>query len=216
MTKAQLRTELQATGFGNTAANVTSQNEWLRAAYVWVWNYARWAFKQVDMTNLTVVAGDATPAMPSDFGSVRQILNEDGDPLVEMTPEEFDRRFQAGAIDGETGKPYAFKVVNRVVTLGPVPDASAAFKWSYERRVSHLETDGSTVTGGFMDEDDDLPLWPDDHHSVLVFHAAMIGHGGNRNDVAAMHKALRDEAILAMHADLVGERAPSQWPAYRP
>lgn len=206
MTKAELRTELQATGFGLTSPEVIRQNEWLKAAYTWVWNAAEWSFKQVDMTSLAVTAGDSTPTMPSDFGTVRRIFDNQGSELRELDPDAFEREFQAGIISGERGNPWAFKVVNRQYTLGPTPSASATFQHSYERRICHLETDGSTITAGFMDEDDDLPLWPVDHHMILVYHAAMVGHGMNSNPAAVTFQGLRDDHFEAMLTDLVAEK----------
>lgn len=217
MTLAELRTQLQRTGLGTAAADVTSQNESLRAAYVWVWNADDWSFKKVDMASLTVVAGTAAPTMPSDLGTVTDIFDADGHALTELDPDVFDRTFQPAVVASQRGKPSAYKVVNRQVTLGPTPQASQTFRWSYDRRVSHFQTTTTTVAGGFMDADADNPMWPVDHHMILVHHAAMIEHGIYGYAGAATYQDLRDDALEAMREDLIEEAAPGrQWPAYRP
>lgn len=217
MNRAAMRTQLQRTGLGSAAADVTSQDESLKAAYTWVWNAADWSFKKVDMAILTVTASDATPTMPADVGKVADIFDHNGRALRELDPDEFDRLFQPGVTTSARGTPVAYKVVGRIVTLGPTPDAARTFRWSYDRRISHFQADGVTVVAGPMDADTDLPLWPDDHHMLLVHHAAMVEHGIVGSQLAATMQDLRDDALEAMREDLVVERAPGrQWLAYRP
>ena len=202
MTRAQLRAELQATGFGVSTADVTSQNYWLDAAYTWVWNAADWSFLNVDQASLAVTVGDDTPTMPGDLGVVRWILDDAGSELEELEPRNFDDLYRPGVIDAVRATPSSFKVVNRIVTLGPVPDATKTFTWSYERRVSHYQSDGVTVASGTMGADADIPLWPADHHQVLVWAAATVGHGARSSPAAATMQALRDDALAAMEADI--------------
>ncbi len=217
MTKAELRTQLQRTGLGVAAADVTSQNESLRAAYVWVWNAANWSFRKIDMGSLTVTSGDATPTMPSDLGTVTDIYDANGTALEELDPDQFDRYFQPSVVLSQRGTPYAYKVVDRQVTLGPTPAATQTFKWSYERRVCHLDSATQLPVAGFMIDDADLPLWPVDHHMILVYHAAMVEHGTYGYPTAATFQDLRDDAFQAMRDDLTSEMAAGrQVPAYRP
>jgi hypothetical protein len=212
--RSTLRTELQASGFGTDSASVTRQNNWLDAAYTWIWNARdpsgvkiNWSFAKVDQANLTVTANDSTPTMPADVGTVDWIIDATGQQLDELDPEEFDRQF-AGIV--QTGAPYAYKVVNRVVTLGPTPSAAATFTWSYTRRVSHFSSDGVTIVSGTLANDSDIPIWPADHHMILVFHAALVGHALNSNPFAGTMQGLRDDALQAMRADLEYEFATGQ------
>lgn len=217
MTKAELRTQLQRTGLGTAAADVISQNESLRAGYAWVWNAAEWSFRKIDMGSLSVTAGDSTPTMPADFGTVTDIFDQDGYALTELDPDEFDRVFQPSVVMSLRGVPSAYKVVDRQVTLGPIPVSTTTFRWSYNRRVCHLDSVTQLPVAGFMIDDPDLPLWPVDHHMILVHHAAMLEHGLYGYATAATHQDLRDDAKDAMVEDLIGERATGrQVPAYRP
>lgn len=213
LTRLAMQTEMQASGFGTDTASVTRQNNWIDAAYMWVWNArtrsgtpVRWSFDRVDQATLAVVAGTAAPTMPSDFGKALWIEDDQGTPLRELDAESFDRTFAGDSINAVTGQPFAFKVVNRQVTLGPIPAATASYRWSYERRVAHFNV-SDVATGGTFTVDTDYPLWPD-HHMVVVFAAAAIGHALNSNPAAVTMEGLRDDALLAMRADLEVESAP--------
>jgi hypothetical protein len=216
MTRADMRSELQATGFGNTTADVIRQNRWLDTAYLWVWNSrdqagapVKWSFQQADQVALVVVGSDSTPVMPSDFGQAGWIMDDQGTELLEMEAEQFDRTFQPGVDTGDTAeRPYAFKSVNGQVTFGPTPSAGATYTTSYRRRVSHYNAAGSVVGGTFTD-DGDYPLWPD-HHLVVVYHAALIGNAMRSNPFAQTFQALRDDALQQMRNDLEADWAPAQ------
>lgn len=215
MTRGEMLTALQATGFGNTTADLVSQKQWLDAAYLWVWN-ARdpqgvpitWSFEKVDQTTLAVVAGTAAVTMPSDFGTVDRIVDNYGSRLDELDPDTFDTWFAPDVAANATGLPAAYKVVNRQVVFGPTPSASATFRWSYRRRVSHYNA-SSAITAGTLSADTDTPLWPD-HHLILVHAAALIGHSGFSNPFSELFQSLRDEALSVMRTDLEAEFAPSQ------
>lgn len=200
---------LQATGFGNTTGDLVSQKHWLDSAYLWVWNARtprgvpiRWSFEDVDQAALPVVAG-SQPATPDDLGQVAWILDQNGDPLREMAADEFDAAFGEDTVNGITGQPVAFKVVNRTITLGPKPGVTGTFTVSYRRRVAHYNG-SSIVTAGTFTDDNDFPLWPD-HHLILVHAAALIGHSGRSNPFSQLYQALRDEALQAMRSDLEAE-----------
>lgn len=209
MTRAQLRTELQATGFGTSTAEVTSQNAWLDMGYAFVWAAADWLFKKVDQASLTVTAADSTPTMPTDLGSVDWINDNYGCEMIRLDPEEFDAYF--AVVPTQSGPPWGYKVVNRIVTLGPTPSAAATFTWSYRRRVTHYDV-ANAIVAGPMSVDTDYPFWPAEHHHVLVYHAAMVGHALRSNPAAVTMQGLRDDALEAMKEDLGPELAPGlQW-----
>lgn len=216
MTRNDLRTELQACGFGNTTADVIRENRWLDTAYLWVWNSrdtagapVKWSFEQADQVALVVIGADNTPTMPADFGDALWIMDDQGSELEEMEPEKFDRIFQPGVTAGATApRPWAFKSVNRQVTFGPEPSVGATYTMSYRRRVSHYNAAGAVVAGTFTD-DRDYPLWPD-HHMVLVYHAALTGHAMRSNPFSQMFQLLRDDALQQMRNDLEAEWAPAQ------
>lgn len=207
MNRLALRAELQATGFSNDTASVSSQNNWLDHAYTYIWNSGNWSFKKVDQAILTVTS--ATPTMPADFGSVDYIEDNFGAVLDELDPAEFDSYF-AVVPALSSGQPWAYKVVNRQVTLGPTPPGGTLnFKWSYTRRVVHLDSAPSTQPGT-LQADTDSPFWPADHHMVLVYAAAVIGHFSKSNPFAGNFVGLREDALRMMREDLEIEFAPGQ------
>jgi hypothetical protein len=212
LTRGQLRAELQATGFNNTTADVIRQNMWLNAAYLWVWNAQdpagvkiNWTFEKIDQAPLAVTAGQAAPAMPADFGQADWLLDDQGNEIAELDPEIFDRRY-SGATSG--GRSEAYKVRGEQIVLGPPPGNTANYLLSYSRRVCHYTAAGTIAAGPFTD-DGDLPLWSD-HHMILVFHAALVGHSMNSNPFGATFQGLRDQALTAMQNDLETDFAPSQ------
>ena len=155
------------------ASQRPNAKRWLATAYQDVWSAADWTFRRVSRASLAVSAGDTTPAMPPDFGTAIDLYDEFGNKLEYLAQERFERYFADSLVQSAQGQPLAFTVVNRQIELSLQP-GTATFRLSYFRRLSHKESDGTTVTGGFMDEDSDYPLW-DDHHSVLVPRATAIG-----------------------------------------
>ena len=182
MNRAALRTELQATGFNNTTGDVVRQNLWLDAAYLWVWNAKdeqgvdiNWTFEKADQVALPVVGGSASPVMPTDFESADWLFDDQGNEINELDPEIFDRRYAAMAAQGQTAaRAEAFKVRGTQIVLGPKPSVSANYLLSYTRSVAHYDVSLTTVPGLFT-ADTDTPIWPN-HHMILVFHAALVGH----------------------------------------
>lgn len=206
MNRGELETQLQVTGFGTSSGEINSQREWLRSGYGWLWSQADWEFKKIELETLAVVAGDSTPTMPTYAGRIRHLLNSDGDPLVRMDERDFDVSYQGGVIDSARGVPEAYKVAGRVITLGPVPSAAATFYVSHDARAYHYDSTGVTRDGGYMDADTDIPAWgfPDgDHHMILVYHAAMVGHGMRSNPMAVTMQGLRDDALESMIEEFV-------------
>lgn len=152
------------------ASQRNNSKRWLASAYQDVWSATDWTFKRVSLSTLTLSAGDPTPTMPADYADTINIYDEQGNELKRLSEEEFERY----SVDPTfVGTPYLYAVVNRQLIFAPSPGGNT-FKHSYFRRLSHKESDGTTVTGGFMDEDSDYPLW-DDHHAVLIPRATAIG-----------------------------------------
>jgi hypothetical protein len=155
------------------ASQRTNAKRWLATAYQDVWSAEDWTFKRVSRASLTMTAGDTTPTMPADFGSAIELFDDSGNKLEYLSQERFERYFAADLIVSTAGTPYAYTVVNRQIEVSSAP-GTATYKLSYYRRLSHKESDGTTVTAGFMDEDSDYPLW-DDNHAVLIPRATAIG-----------------------------------------
>lgn len=148
---------------------------WVKRRYSFIWSVADWPWKLVGPTNLTVTAGDNTPAPPSDIGKPRRIHDDTG-ALLEMVPSDvFDDLYLHGELNGNTGKPTTWKWENGVITLGPVPDAAYTYKITYDRRTAHRDVN-SVVSDGTFSVDTDLPIWDNrDFDYVLVPGAIATG-----------------------------------------
>ena len=183
---------------------------WLATAYVDVWSAADWTFKRVSRAALTMTAGDSTPAMPADFGRVIELYDDSGVPLTNLAQDEFEYRYGDLLLNSQTGLPEAYTVVNRQIEVAPLP-AGTTFRLSYWRRVSHKEANGA-VSAGYMDEEDDAPLW-DDHHSVLIPRAVAIGLQELNDPTWEASQAEYERQLSRMKEDYVNIRPTRQWGA---
>ena len=174
LTLAQLRTAVLGRRFP-AASQTTNATRWLATAYQDVWSASTaWSFKRVSLENLAVVAGDYTPAMPAAFGDAIKLFDARGNEIPRLAQEEWEACYTAEIIQATRGVPEAYCVVNREIQLAPIPQSTTTFKLSYLRRLAHKQADGTTVAAGFMDAEDDYPLWSD-HHAILIPRAQAIG-----------------------------------------
>jgi hypothetical protein len=177
----------------------TSVRHWINQRYAWIWAAGDWHFKKVFNEALEVSAADTTPTMPGGYNRTLRLYDDLGTALMYLSPEEFSTSFSDLTT---TGRPSFYTVVNRELQLAPIPDTSYTFKHSYERTVCHL-ADGSTVTTGLMNSDNDTPVWPSEHHFILVIGAIATGLK-IENDPTYL--ALEEEfnaAYMAMKDDLL-------------
>lgn len=162
MTYDEIQDEIVNIRFGETHRSYV--RNWINTRYAWIWAAGDWHFKKVHNEDLAVTAADQTPTMPSAYNRTLRVWDDNGSELTYHTPENFGLLYSDLTA---TGRPDAYTVVNRQMYLADIPDASYTFKHSYERGVCHL-ADGSTVTSGFMNTDNDTPVWPAEHHYLLV------------------------------------------------
>ena len=188
-------------------------SDWLDSAYSWVYfggtpvdrgPQVRWSFRfPAEPVSLTVTAGNRQPTMPTDFGEVVSLLDDQGVEMDELTDAEFERAFRDQAIAGGAARPTTFKVVNRQIVLAPTPDSNYTFNLAYARRLYHFELDGTTIVVGPMTNDSDLPCFGAEHHLLLVYAATIIGLGLENDPFGAPAiRQLRDDAFAAMREDL--------------
>lgn len=202
MNRGQLVTAIIGSRFGTQRS--PDAQMWLASAEGWVWDQAEWKFKRVDELTRTVTAGDRSLPVPADYGEGLVVANEIGDELTELSPREFTQMYLGGKIALERGAPDAFCIDNGTIRLGPTPDQNRTFYLSYRRQLFHFESDGSTVTAGPMNEDDDYPAFHPvlgKHHMVLVHHAAMIGLADENDPSAITQEQLRDRELQSMLND---------------
>lgn len=161
MTLAEIADEVRRARF--TAAGTGEPESWVRHAYGRVWSAEEWTFKRVGPTAFPVSAG-ATD-LPDDADRVLVLTDpEQEEPLTYVEPGDFDRYLSPGL---PAGGPSWFTIYNRQIVVAPVPDGGYTFDLSYQRRLSHFNVSAEPVAG-HMVAGDDSPLWPDDHHDILI------------------------------------------------
>jgi hypothetical protein len=203
MNFGQLRTQVESSGRFDTSQD-TDVGQFVRAGYEKIWNEADWIFKKVPPTNVNVVSGTPTVVLPSDFGSSLKLYDQNGEPLVAMDAVEFDDYFRRAVATGQSGPPQAYKVVNRVLTLGPTPNVTATFTLSYNRRLCTFLANGTTVQAGPFSLDTDLPLWnptTGEYHMLIVYAATIIGQSLESDLAEWMVQQLYDSDLQAMLTD---------------
>jgi hypothetical protein len=200
LTFSTIYNEVADVRFSRDANKITQIKRWVNAAELELWNKADWVFKRVPAASLAIVAGNRLPAMPADYGKTRSLIDNNGEPLNYMDPQEFD---DAYAADTSSGPPSDFTVVNRQIYVGPTPSASVTFKHGYRRRYAHLDN-ASAVVAGVMSVDTDKPIWDIEHHFVLVPLAIVIGARMENDPAPQVYKDAADELIEAMRSDLFG------------
>ena len=193
------------------ASQRVNAKRWLATAYQDVWSAADWTFKRVSRVSFPLTAGISTPTMPSDFGDAIELYDDMGEVLVRLSQERFEEEFADILVQSQTGTPEVYTVVNRQIEVAPIPGA-VTFRLSYFRRLSHKEENGTTVTGGFMDEDTDYPLW-DDHHSVLIPRATAIGLQEINDPTWDQAQEEYERQLARMRDDYVQQNPAVQWGA---
>lgn len=142
--------------------------DWIGLRYGEVWSAADWPFKYVHREDLTVSAGTATA--PSALRRPLQLENAAGDMLEYLSQSEFRDLYAWDDTTSSTADVYT--LINSTFYIEPAD--TGTFKLSYERRPSHL-ADGTTDTAGLMNSDNDTPIWPVEHHYLLVVGAMSTG-----------------------------------------
>lgn len=191
--------------FDNTVGTpVTRLQQLLVAAEGVVWGAADWIFKKVPPAAVTF-GTNGKITMPADFGSSLVILDDQENPLTALEPDDFDRLYQS-AIQSNltTQRPEAYKIVNRILEVGPHPVAAIGGLMSYKRRQCHFSSDGVTVVAGEMTVDTDLPLYPSNHHMVLVWQALVMAGVANADVASILWAQSYDAALQAMVDELTG------------
>lgn len=199
MTFKQLQDEVIALRFQE--GRRASIKSWINARYAYLWALEDWTFKRVPPTNITVVNGSRTPAMPTDFGHAERLFDDQGAELAAMDVNDWDEAFKW---DTSTGRPSSYTLVSRQLYLGPTPNANYTFTMSYTRRLTHVDSI-TGITGGVMVEDADQALWPAEYDYLLVLEAAMMGMQLEKDEGWQDLRVPRDELLEAMRGDLTSD-----------
>lgn len=173
--------------------------EALNLRYQHLWAVEEWTFKYKLSAPVTV-SGQRELDPPADLGTPIMLWDDAGRKLVFMAQREFLSRYLPEA----QGGPEAWTMIGSEITLGPTPDSAVAFTLYYEARVPDL-----------VDEDEDMPDWPEEFRMALVHsaRAEMLAVNDDPNATNMEQQAQLDlEAMKRRYlADAIGE--PAYWPS---
>lgn len=164
-----------------------------------LWNMESWTFKYATANPTTSTTSAALDGMPSDFGTVEDLWNENGDRLPDITPREYYDLY----LTGGPGTPEAYTVINGQVLIGPAPVSAVTWTMFYEKRLT------------LLDAETDIPAIPAECHPSLI-HGARAELLAAYNDPTASDQEQQWQLDLdAMRrqylSDVAGE--PSRWPS---
>lgn len=186
------------------SSQLTNSKRWVDTAYQDVWSAADWTFRRVPQSDLVVAS--ATPTMPADYADTIDLFDPQGYRLERMSEEDFERDFlPASSIN--VFPAYAYTVVNRQIYLPAT--AAGTYKHSYYRRMAHKDNAGAVIAGP-MSLDTDKPLW-DDHHSVLIPRAQVIGLIELNDPTWEQLQAEYERQLSRMKRDYEQVRPAKQW-----
>lgn len=211
MNFSDLQTETMADAFKE--AQRPSVKRWLNYAAGQLWNHEEWTFRYAH-DDVTVTKDSATvTGIATDLGIVIGVWNSDGERLRWINPADYNDLYYT---ETDTGTPSDFTVINKALTLGPIPDTSATYRLFYERAYGHYQADGTTFTTGEMDEPQDIPVFPAETHLTLVFWAREIGKALRSDPTAALESQLKDAGIEFMRRNFLADQRGEfeQWGAW--
>lgn len=170
MTRKEIVDEVLGTRFDDPGQRPRAER-WVNQRYQEVWAAADWPFKFVSPEAFTV--DSATPTLPATLLTPRRLFDDQGNPVHELTPEEFWQVYEGSS---STGRPDSWMFHGGVLHLAPTPDQSYPFTLAHYRRLCHRNEQDEVVVGP-MSADDDRPLWAEEQygHDFLVDGAISIG-----------------------------------------
>lgn len=179
----------------------TDAKRWVNAKYAMVWALERWTFKYVSELASVTVSSDALTTTTT-FARIRRLWNSTGDRLIYMSPEHFWAIYHYGKVQGTTGLPESYTVVNDIVALGPVSsETSSNYRIVGLRRFSELSADADT------------PLLPSEFHWMLIPGAQAHGQALRQDPAATLNEQLFRDGIDSMRRDYLMDVAaePEFW-----
>lgn len=179
--------------------------QWIQAVYARIWALEdEWLFKRVGPVSITVTAGvELASGLPTDLDDVMAVYDNYGAELERLAPDDYDEMVLPDSLVSTRGTPAVYKVVNRLIYIGPPSDAAYTFKVVYTRRLSCFDV-ANAVKLGELTSDTDYPLWDSQHHYVLVLGATALGlkiendpsFGGLDDEYGNALAAMREELVL--------------------
>lgn len=180
---------------------------WINHRYGLLMNQYEWTFTQGEAVVTVTNGSQNVTGGPADLGIVLGLQRADGGHLRGYSEyRKFAHRY-LGTGNTQPGQPEAFTVWAGNVLVGPTSnETSGAYLLTYEKSVTPL------------DDDDDVPVIPLEHHLALVFGAKADGLTLKSVILADPFTQMYNAEIQAMTRKyLTAVRgAAEQVPAYRP
>lgn len=168
-TFAEMQNELTTLRFGEQRrANVA---RWLQHRYRQVFGLRDWSFRQAIREPVTI---GADGSFQTDVPARRIIAVElaTGDALAYMTPAELRAAYPVGG--PQAPPPLHYTASGGVVRVAPAPGGDLSAFCTYQRSVCCYAENG-TLHAGALANATDYPIWPEEHHYLLVLGGMATG-----------------------------------------
>jgi hypothetical protein len=177
---------------------------WVNLIYGEIWAMESWDFRDAE-DDVTVTTGSTVlSGMTADVDDVRGIWNALGERLQPMRARQWNDLYRSMEIDGTTGTPEAYKLVNGIVSVGPPSsETSTDYRMLYRKGFTALVADT------------DVPALPVAFHWLLSAGALATGQSHNQDPTAALSDPIVARGIEAMRRDFLTdiEIPGEQWGA---
>ena len=152
LTLGDMKTTIRNHGFSDT--DDSTLTELLNDAYEDIWTREGWPFKEAE-TTISVVANNATPTMPADFGKVIALGDDTNSTELEFFRADELQLETIGSLTA-TGQPLIYYFVGNTLKLYPVPDSSYTLTLKYIKTFTPLTADT------------DVPALPNNHRLIVL------------------------------------------------
>ena len=144
---------------------------WIQHRYRQVFGLRDWPFRQVSREPVTTGAGGSiTTASPLRRAYALELAS--GDSLAYISPREMRTDYKVGT--ALTGPPQVYTQIGGLLqTQPPLPSGASVFV-SYQRAVCCFDDHG-LIRAGALSGAADTPLWPEEHHYLLVLGGMATG-----------------------------------------
>lgn len=168
-TFAEMQNELTTLRFGEQRrANAA---RWLQHRYRQLFGVRDWPFRQVVREPVTISA-DGSFTTDSPFRRIVALELGTGEALAYMTPADLRASYPLNG--AQAPPPLNYTAIDGVVRVAPAPGGDLSAYCSYQRAVCCYAENG-TVRPGALANATDYPLWPEEHHYLLVLGGMATG-----------------------------------------
>lgn len=166
-----MQNELVSLRFGE--AKRSSCKLWINHRYRQLFGMRDWPFRYVEREAVTINSSGTLASFSSPLRRAFALeLASDGSSLAFVQPDTMRLDYPVNQTSAAT--PQEYTVRGGIVYVKPAPSGDTSAYLSYQRSVCCYKADG-TIRTGAMTADDDYPLWPEEHHYLLVLGGMATG-----------------------------------------